>query len=337
MRAALLAVLLGVGCGGAVADGTSSSNPPVAPSPPPTAAPPPTSPPTSPALTIDEPNARGRSLAVDETSVFVASEAGGVARFPALLDAKGTTLASGYFGTLALDGASVYAVRDNRTLVRVPKAGGPETVLAVLDAGDTEVVRVAAGGVYFLSVTTAGLEHPILHCTLGRVAKEGGASTLLMTYDGCGDLVVDDHAVYATRDRELLRIPVDGSAPSILLTLTGNDAWAPLSLAQDDLRIWIASYGSRIFSVAKAGGAVEQRATTAGLPSSLTVAGDDLYWLERVSDLSGPPRADLMTAPKGGGPARKLLDAVAEVQAVAVNNDAVYCAGRGPLHRVARH
>lgn len=89
--------------------------------------------------------------------------------------------------------------------------------------------------------------------------------------------------------------------------------------------------------MAKAGGAIESRATTSGLPHALTVAGDDLYWLEIPTDLAGPAAADLMTAPKSGGAARRLIAGVVGAEVVGVNANAVYCAGLGALQRVLRH
>ena len=335
MRPTTLAFLLVVGCGGGVSDGSNASTPPVPPSPPPTS----TATPPAPGLTLDAALAQGRSLAVDDAHVFLASEQRSLARFPALLDATGAPLLAGYFGYVALDATSVYTVRDSRTIVRLPKGGGPEIVLTTLDTGAASGgVRVAGDNVYFLSVTTTGgLEHQVSHCALERVPAAGGAPTVLMTYDGCGDFVVDDHAVYALRDAELLVIPVDGSASSVLTTFAGADA-SYLSLAQDDTRLWAAAlHGSHVFSVAKAGGAVAPRATTSGLPHSITVAGEDLYWLEIPTDLGGPAAADVMTATKSGGPPRRLLAGVVGAEAIAVNTDAVYSAGLGALHRVLRH
>lgn len=333
---AVLACL--AGCGGVVSDGAGTSSPPA--TPPAVSGTNPGTPPAPPPpadLANDDPLAHGRSLAVDDAFAFVGSEEASLARFSASLASAGTPLSKGFFFSIVLDDTSTYAVRDGRFLVRVPKTGGAETILTTV-AGDAYAseLRIAGGSAYFFSiVTTGGLEHQISHCTLARMPLAGGTPTPLLTYDGCGRLVVDDRAVYTVRGNDMLAIPVDGTTPTVLSTLTGGDLY---DLAQDATRIWVASlHDSRIFSVPKAGGAVAAHSTTLGRLRAIIADRDDLYWLEIPSDPGGVARADVKTAPKSGGPARTLLSNVEGAEALAVNTDGVYVAGLGALHRVARH
>lgn len=336
-RVAVLACL--AGCGGVVSDGAGTSSPP---------APPPavsgTNPGTPPApprpvdVTNDDPLAHGRSLAVDDAFAFVGSEGAGtsLARFSASLASAGTPLSKGSFFSIVLDDTSTYAVRDGRFLVRVPKTGGAETILTtVAGAAYASELHIAGGSAYFFSMVTTGLEHQTSHCTLARMPLAGGTPTPLLTYDGCGALVVDDRAVYTVRGTDMLAIPVDGTTPTVLSTVMGGDRY---DLAQDATRIWVASlHDSRIFSVPKAGGAVAAHSTTLGLPYAIIADRDDLYWLESPGIGGGVARADVKTAPKSGGPARTLLSNVEGAEALAVNTEGVYVAGFGALHRVARH
>lgn len=329
MRAPFLLGWLVVACGGA---STSDGVPQPAPSSPPITTPP--LPSTPPPITLDDTSARGRSLAVDDAHVFLSSEDRGLVRIPALLGASPVPLSSGFFGAVALDPASIYSSR-NQTLVRVPKDGGTETVLVTIPDAYWGPVRVSGQRVYFVSFTmTGGLERTQSHCTLQTISTDGGAPSTLLTYDTCGDFVVDENAVYAVRANDLVKIRIDGGAVTTLATL-GQDI---LNLAQDDARIWVSAlHTKQIVSVPKAGGAVELALTTPGLPTSLVADGADLVWLELPADFGGRARADVVIAPKNGGTSRTLVANVEGATALAVNADAVYCAGLGPLLRVSRH
>jgi hypothetical protein len=273
-------------------------------------------------------------------NVFIANEQNRLQRFPAALDGLGSSLLSrAYLTSIVLDDRNVYAFSaQDRAIVYVPKEGGPTSVLAVFDAeAYGQALRISGEWLYFVSVVTSGgLEHQVSHCTLKRISVHGGAAAVLLQYDNCGELVVDDRAVYAIGASKLLEIPLDGSAPSTLFAFAADGD--RISLAADDTHVWVAAlHENRIFSIAKAGGAAISGLITAGLPFALSISGAELFWLEAaVGSAAGQARADVMTARKSGGPAHRLLADAIGAEATAVNADALYIAGLGPLHRIAR-
>ncbi len=190
-------------------------------------------------------------------------------------------------GTPVYDGA----------VMRMPKSGGPPTVLA---GGQflADHLAIDATHVYW---SHDRWEPGKAHSLISRVPKHGGAVVDIYDGDrGVESLAVDDTDVFWASGQvrgKILKQAKSGGAPLEL----AKDQWNPRGLAIDAKNVYWLTYEAHhvgVHQVAKSGGAplTLSRSLAAYHSPHLGVDASRVYWIGR-----GASGNDLMQVPIGGG------------------------------------
>jgi hypothetical protein len=194
------------------------------------------------------------------------------------------TIADGASSGLAIDDLYIYAVQETNpalpSLVKVPKSGGPLTVLA--QSPQAAHLAVDASNLYWVE---AG-------AIVKSIAKTGGPVTSL-SYASAGvdALFVDDSGVYGLDTTcDLLKFPPGGGPSEVLVTAGLFEVFCESQIATDATDIYWSSFTdmappltSTVYRLAKAGGTRVPLLTCTGsgtvlLGAGVAVDATHLFW-----------------------------------------------------------
>ena len=179
----------------------------------------------------------------------------------------------------------------------------------------------------------------VLALTACAAADDPGASSADVAADGAEvrtlfagtsthrQLASDGEFVYSTelRTKEVLKIPLDGGAPTVLWTGRGMDALYDVTV--DDGWVYFTEDG-RILRVPTAGGRAEElvRLAYEG-PTYLATDATHVYW-GGVTDFAVGYDAYIRRVAKTGGPIETVYTGYEGVDAIALADGYVYFSGR---------
>lgn len=243
-------------------------------------------------------------LALDDSNVYWVGGNGFLAKVPkaggtttTLATWPGTSMDYKGSSAIALDSENVYygyaltSPSQTSVLASVPQAGGTTTTLASWasppPATDQPAGVVYAGGTVYW-ITTEYSPWPI------ESLVPGGMPTLIAHSDNSNDFIAaNDTSVYYTGRKGVMRVQVDGGAPT-LIAANGAETHPGGLLLLDDTSIYWQSLGTQsmiaarvIMSAPLSGGTPTTLATVstedgplAGGASPLAIDATSVYWVE---------------------------------------------------------
>jgi hypothetical protein len=266
------------------------------------------------ALTVDDQNVFWVNLDKTEGGVFSVPKAGG----PVTALYQGP-MRNAY--SLGHDGVSLYFATPDQ-IVSVPVGGGAAKILA--SSGPASGVAVANGEVYWIELPAAG--DPTSLAIAKKVSVGGGVPVTIPFPDAANPLhrraevvTASTDAVYVGFADDILRIPLDGGAPTWtalgqvqafavdatqLYFTTGDSAvesvskscgprmrlargLAPFGVAVDDSAVYFTDelFVGRVLKIAKVGGPVTVLADQEPTPYRVAVDTDSVYWIANAGGL----------------------------------------------------
>lgn len=233
---------------------------------------------------------------------------------------------------VALDREAVFLADEwDGTIRRLPKAGGPATVLFDRQ-GEPLSLAMDEQNVFWTVQSVRRLR---------RAPKAGGAfGGLAADVESPAHVALDDTDVYFTRadatlqdDAIVLRVPKGGGAATVLAH--APPGWKSSGVALDAEHVYFAafdpdSHRGLVQRVPKSGGQPVTLAAEALFPGGLAVDGTNAYLLaQRPQD-----KGELLRVPKAGGEAVSLSREAGA--ALALDATHVFYAGPGGIWRVAK-
>lgn len=273
-------------------------------------------------------------MAIGPAGVFVGnvtSEDQGLLRFDKSLG-RVTPLTRSISWALATDATHVYFA-GGAGLQRIAQSGG--AAATVVPSAEPSVIAVDDTSVYWAEVTWSGLEMRTSTCRLFRADKTGGAAVALgQGADRCrpSQLIPMSSGVYFMCQDDLMRAPLDGSAPVVVATIRearGDVDIASDDIASDDTTFYVSLwYAGKIMSVPHAGGEFQTLAEGQDHPVSIVAFAESLYWRDTGwRDTGSVTTVDLGTVkkmPKIGGPPTVLAAAQRHPTWIVVDDTGVY-------------
>ena len=193
----------------------------------------------------------------------------------------------------------------------VPRAGGPQRVVARWQGGRPEVT--SSGGHVFVADESLGW--------LGRVPQSGGRLIQLASdYMSVGGPSTDGSSVYFVGDGALLGTDVSGGAARLLVT-----SRTIVATAVDDAFVYsIDLDAGTVLKTPKVGGQTVVLATSQKRPLALALAAADVVFLNQGSGPGARQDGAIMAVPRDGGAVRAIVSPAAGVGAIAVDVTWVY-------------
>jgi hypothetical protein len=254
-------------------------------------------------------------LVVDDTSVFW-TDSGDARVMKVDISGNHTTEIFGFdaswssTASIAADGTNVYWTawdvhHSVGTLMKKPKAGGAQTVLASAKTS-LSGLAVDATTVYWLGAVGA-------NSTIMTVPVGGGTPAPLVSAPGAlGNVVVDDTSVYwstgfspanSTGDTIMKASKKDGATTMLYGSL---DQSTPFDLAVDDTSVYwtsddSSSLAGTVMKVSKNGGPPTMLASGQYTPAGIAVDDTSVYWTNYADETGGLARGTVMKMPKTGG------------------------------------
>jgi hypothetical protein len=180
-------------------------------------------------------------VAVDATTVYVATQSLGPLVALPIAGGPATQLATASVFTVAIDETSVYW-STGTSIVSCAKQDCARTTVTLASSGWTHGIAVDAANVYWAD--TSGRK-------VMKVGKNGGASLELASGGYPYQIAVDDANVYWTDQSAgaVMKVPVEGGAPERLAF--GMD---PMGIALDKSNVCITTSDGNIMRIRKSGG-----------------------------------------------------------------------------------
>ncbi len=236
---------------------------------------------------------------------------------------------------ITVDSDNVYwtnqgSLMGDGTIMAVPIAGGTPTTLAS-GQGNPTSLAVNSTAVYWVNSDSIALAWAPLHG--GTPATLASNGIIEDTYLN-GIALSADHVYWADPYHGCVAsVPLSGGS---VVTLWQQSGWYPDAVAVDSQNVyWVTggsptdnNYNDLVVKMPLAGGAATTLATTDGLPETITVANEMVYWFSAPADTG--TNGFLGRVPIGGGAAATLdMNPLANGTeppgpSFAVGNDAIY-------------
>lgn len=252
----------------------------------------------------------------DDTAAAGSGGAGGA---PPVHHVRELATNDSFVSYLAVDDARVYFQVGGTGIVAMPLAGGAVEELA----SNTGEALAADADALWLAAGAAG--------TIERVAKSGGATTVISGELQPNSIAVDAEYVYWSNRSTYMVDPPDGSivrarkdGSERLELATGLSE--PNYVAVDDAYVYFTAGfpDGAVMRVDKAGGNAVTLAANRVWPKDLTVSADRLYWFDDVDGASQGAESPILGLDKSGGEPQVLVSSPDRPAHLAVDGESLY-------------